>query len=70
LFSPSCETQVLFVQASEASNSPKKVIRAADLAVHHVTTNNAIGSSVVLSSKASPEVTYKAREMVAYDDLF
>ncbi|TVU34904.1 hypothetical protein EJB05_16760 [Eragrostis curvula] len=62
--------KVLVVQASEEPNRSKNVLGAADSAGHHPTTKNEVGNAAILSSKAAPEVTYKAREMVAYDDLF
>jgi hypothetical protein len=66
----SCKMQVLVVQASEVPNSSKTEVRATDSAGRHGTAKHAVGNSVVLSSKVPPEVTYKKREMVAYDDLF
>ncbi|XP_062186312.1 uncharacterized protein At1g27050 [Phragmites australis] len=65
--------KVLIVQASEALNNSKSVVRAADPAgqsLHDATANNVIDDSAVPSSKAASRATYKAREIVAYDDLF
>ena len=63
--------QVLVVQASEAAKNSKSIIRAADPAgrsSHDATKNNANDDLATPGSKAG--VTYRAREIVAYDDLF
>lgn len=64
--------QVLVLQASEAPNNLRSVVRAdpAEAPLHDATTKNASDASAMPSSKSAPEATYKAREIVAYDDLF
>jgi hypothetical protein len=65
--------QVLVVQASDAPNNSKTIDRAADPArrsLHDATKKNANNDSAIPGSKAAAGVTYKAREIVAYDDLF
>ena len=65
--------QVLVVQASEAAKNSKSIIRAADPAgrsSHDATKNNANDDLATPGSKAAAGVTYRAREIVAYDDLF
>ncbi|KAK3165616.1 hypothetical protein QOZ80_1AG0035510 [Eleusine coracana subsp. coracana] len=47
--------KVLVVQASEAPNSSKCVVRAVDSGGHHETTKNKPGSSAILGFKAAPE---------------
>jgi hypothetical protein len=65
--------QVLVVQASEAPHNSISTIRAAEPAgrsSQDATVKNVIDNSAILSSKAASGATYKAREIVAYDDLF
>jgi hypothetical protein len=64
--------QVLVVQASEAAKNSKSIVRAADPAgrsSHDATKNNANDDLAAPGSKAAG-VTCRAREIVAYDDLF
>ncbi|KAF8663887.1 hypothetical protein HU200_055225 [Digitaria exilis] len=65
--------KVLVVQASEVANNSKGMVGAAHPAgrsSHTATKNNAYDDSCFLSSKEAAGVTYKTREIVAYDDLF
>jgi hypothetical protein len=64
--------QVLVVQASEAPNDLRSTAQANPVGenTHDATKRNASESSAFSSTKAAPEGTYKAREIVAYDDLF
>ncbi|PVH37965.1 hypothetical protein PAHAL_5G136800 [Panicum hallii] len=64
--------KVLVVQASEAAKNSKSIVRAADPAgrsSHDATKNNANDDLAAPGSKAAG-VTCRAREIVAYDDLF
>lgn len=66
--------QVLVVQASEAPHNSRSTIMAAEPAGrslwHDATVKNVTDNSAILSSKAASGATYRAREIVAYDDLF
>ncbi|CAL4947151.1 unnamed protein product [Urochloa decumbens] len=65
--------KVLVVQASDVPNNSKGIARAADPAgrsSHDETKNNANDDSAISDSKTAAGMTYKVREIVAYDDLF
>jgi hypothetical protein len=61
-----CWIQVLVVQASEAPNDQKSVVQSnpADA------TKNVAGDASSILSRLGPRAIHKAREIVAYDDLF
>lgn len=50
----------------------KSVVRTdpTEAPLHDATKKNPSDASAIPSSKSAPEATYKAREIVAYDDLF
>uniref|UniRef100_A0A0E0JPF9 RRM domain-containing protein n=1 Tax=Oryza punctata TaxID=4537 RepID=A0A0E0JPF9_ORYPU len=64
--------KVLVVQASEAPNNSRSIDQAnpAGETTHDATKRNASESSAFSTTRAAPEGTYKAREIIAYDDLF
>lgn len=59
--------KVLVVQASEAPNNSKNVVPSEPA---DATDNGASDTSAIPRSRVAPEVIHKAREIVAYDDLF
>ncbi|KAG0539645.1 hypothetical protein BDA96_03G339800 [Sorghum bicolor] len=62
--------KVLVVQASAAPHNSIRAAESAGRSSHDATVKNVTDNSAMLSSKAASGVTYKAREIVAYDDLF
>ncbi|KAJ1285663.1 hypothetical protein BS78_03G295100 [Paspalum vaginatum] len=58
--------KVLVVPASEAPKDSKGTVRSS----HDTMVKTVIANSASPTSKVAPGVTYKAREIVAYDDLF
>uniref|UniRef100_A0A0D9V6F8 RRM domain-containing protein n=1 Tax=Leersia perrieri TaxID=77586 RepID=A0A0D9V6F8_9ORYZ len=64
--------KVLVVQANEAPNNSSNIAQAnlVGETPHDVTKRIGSKSSVFSRIKAAPEATNKAREIIAYDDLF
>ncbi|KAL5229190.1 hypothetical protein ABZP36_017455 [Zizania latifolia] len=64
--------KVLVVQSSETPNNSRTVAQANPVggALHDAAKRNASESVFSRIKAAAPEASYKAREIVAYDDLF